>query len=78
MTRIEFMAELREMSFEDAPCTGYIRSCVVEQVIKVTFNRGLGVPSDPVRVVSAWYTMGGDLIAEQDMQIPQKIQARAE
>lgn len=48
------------------PLLSDVRSCKVEQVIHVQFTRGQGVEPSPVRIVDAWFTMDGVLIAERD------------
>jgi hypothetical protein len=48
------------------PLLSAIRSAKVEQVIHVQFTRGQGIEPSPVRVVDAWFTMDGVLIAERD------------
>jgi hypothetical protein len=41
-------------------------SAVVERVIHVRFSRGTGVQADPHRIVDAWFSLDGELIAEHD------------
>lgn len=43
------------------------------EVIRVEFNRGNGV-DDPVRLVQAFYTPGGELLAEHDpIPVPEAL-----
>lgn len=49
-----------------APPTGRLDSVTIIEVICVVFSRGRGIASDPIRLVTAYYTKDGDIIAEHD------------
>lgn len=51
--------------------TGRIDSCAVIQVIEVKFLRGQGIEGDVCRIVTAYYSLDGRLLAEVD-PCPQK------
>ena len=44
-----------------------IDACEVIQVIRVTHTRGAGIDeSDPLRIVTCYYTLDGQKLAEED------------
>ena len=52
--------------------TGRIDECRVVRVIRVTFLRGDGTAADPARIVTAYYTLDGEIIAERDTWAEQR------
>ncbi len=49
---------------------GPTHSAQVIEVIRVLVNRGAGTKEDPVRIVTQYWSIGGQLLAEVDMTPP--------
>jgi len=52
--------------------TRYVPDARVERVVVVKFQRGRGVAPDPIRIVTAYYSLDGELLAENDPHVDTK------
>ena len=43
-----------------------IHSALVQEVIVITVNKGAGTDADPVRIVTQFWSLQGELLAEAD------------
>lgn len=50
--------------------SGPLHSAQVINVIKVMVNRGAGIESDPIRIVTQYWSLEGQLLAETDLMPP--------
>lgn len=66
ITYLQQMIQVQRKENDGMVRTDGPKSVRVISVIEVKANRGLGIEKDPVRVVTQYWDMNGNLLAERD------------